>query len=121
MPKKKAAKKATKKKSSKKKIDHLALIRGGVDGRLGKKGLANVVSQVGFRSEPDYFISTQIGALDHYGLSCGGMPGSRISEIFGGEGSGKTSFVYSCLGSVQAMGGIGVLIHTEEAGQLSPP
>jgi recombination protein RecA len=57
--------------------------------------------------------------MDFFGLSCGGLPLARFSEVFGSEGSGKSSFVYSCLRQVQLVGGIPVLIHTEEAGQKS--
>ena len=87
--------------------------------RILKAGSGNTLDKGVFRSEPSGFISTGIPELDHFGLSCGGLPLARFSEIFGTEGSGKSSLVYSCLKQVQVMGGIPVLLHTEEAGQKS--
>jgi len=80
---------------------------------------ASVLSKGAFRSEPSGFIPTGIEEVDKYVLGCGGLPLGRISEVYGAPGAGKSSFVYSCLRQCQLMGGIPVLIHTEEAAQKS--
>lgn len=52
--------------------------------------------------------STGIDVLDHYVLGRGGHPRGRILEIYGPEGSGKTSFGYQSVAAAQRVGGIGV-------------
>lgn len=54
------------------------------------------------------FIPTGIDVLDWYILGRGGLPVGRMSEVFGEEGSGKTSLGYSAIAQVQRMGGMGV-------------
>ena len=54
------------------------------------------------------YIPTGIDVLDWYVLGRGGLPIGRMSEVFGEEGSGKTSLGYSAIAQVQRMGGIGV-------------
>lgn len=49
------------------------------------------------------------------GRTDGGFLVSRIAEVFGGDGSGKSTLGYNLLGSAQARGGLGVLIETENA------
>lgn len=78
---------------------------------------ASLLKDGAFRSEPSGFIPTGIEEIDKYVLGCGGLPLGRISEVYGAPGAGKSSFVYSCLAQCQRMGGIPVLIHTEEAAQ----
>ncbi len=45
----------------------------------------------------------------------GGLPLRRICEIFGDEGSGKTTVCLHAIASVQKNGGIGVIIDVEQA------
>jgi recombination protein RecA len=59
------------------------------------------------------FIPTGIDVLDNYVLGGGGLPVGRMSEVYGSEGSGKTSLGYSSLAGVQRMGGVGVVADTE--------
>lgn len=60
-------------------------------------------------------IPTGIDAVDHYLWGSGGMPIGRITEVFGGEGAGKTTFMYQCLAQVQLAGGVGVVIDADHA------
>lgn len=58
-------------------------------------------------------IPTGIDVLDHYVLGGGGLPIGRMSEIYGGEGAGKSSLGYQCAASVQAIGGTAVFADPE--------
>ena len=59
-------------------------------------------------------IPTGIEALDSYVFgSCGGIPVARIGEIFGDEGSCKTSLGFQILGATQRLGGVAAFIETE--------
>lgn len=48
-------------------------------------------------------------------VSGGGLPKGRITEIFGMEGSAKSSLLYGALAGVQKRGGVGILIDAENA------
>ena len=48
-------------------------------------------------------------------LGVGGIPKGRIVEIFGPEASGKTSFCYHCIASVQRAGGIAAFLDVEHS------
>src|SRR5688572_12388406 len=58
------------------------------------------------------FVSTGITLIDYClgNRRDGGFPVGRISEMHGGEGSGKTLVALMCLASTQAKGGIPILI-----------
>lgn len=58
-------------------------------------------------------ISTQCMLLDD--ILGGGMPLGRVVEIYGNEGSGKTTVALHLLASAQEAGGIGVMIDVEHA------
>lgn len=62
--------------------------------------------------------STGLDVLDHYVLGRGGMPRGRILELYGAEGSGKTSFGYKQIAQVQRVGGIGVWIESPGEGGI---
>jgi recombination protein RecA len=69
----------------------------------------------GLRSEVREVIPTGMLPLDHYLLGCGGLPVGRISEVFGDEASGKTSFQLLCIAAAQKEGGIGIVADAEHA------
>ncbi len=48
-------------------------------------------------------------------LGIGGIPRGRVTEIFGQEGSGKTTLAYHIIAEAQKLGGIAVYIDTEHA------
>lgn len=54
-----------------------------------------------------------IGALDNHVLGCGGMPYGRIMEMYGLEGSGKTTLMNRFLAGCQRDGGIANLTDAE--------
>ncbi len=60
------------------------------------------------------WISTQCLPLDLI-LGKGGIPVGRLTEIFGGESSGKTTLLLHLLAETQRRGGIAVMLDTENA------
>ena len=65
-----------------------------------------------------YFIDTGNFALNWIcsgKFMGGGMPGGKIIEIFGPSASAKSLWGFTLLGSVQKIGGLGVLIDVERA------
>lgn len=66
-----------------------------------------------FKTEVDV-ISTGILPLD-VALGIGGLPRGRIVEIFGPEGSGKTTVALHAVASAQKAGGIAAFIDAEHA------
>jgi len=59
-------------------------------------------------------IPTGILTLD-YALGVGGVPRGRIIELFGPEGSGKTTVALQIIASAQKQGGIAAFIDAEHA------
>lgn len=60
---------------------------------------------------------TGITPLDRHVLGCGGLPFGRIVELFGNEGSGKTSIMNAALAGAQRMGAKAVLFEVEHSYQ----
>ena len=60
-------------------------------------------------------VTGPLEALDRYLLGVNGLAWERISEVFGAESSGKSSYVMACLGAVQRVGGLGVYVDAENA------
>ena len=69
----------------------------------------------GVRSQITEVIPTGILPLDEFVIGCGGIPVGRVTELFSEEGGGKTSIVYQLIGQCQKMGGIAILVETEDA------
>jgi recombination protein RecA len=63
---------------------------------------------------PVEVISTGSVGLDH-ALGIGGLPRGRVIEIFGPEGSGKTSLALHAIANAQKAGGLAVMIDAEHA------
>jgi len=72
--------------------------------RLGEAG----------RVVPTDAISTGALTLDH-ALGVGGVPRGRVVEIFGPEGSGKTTLALSIIANAQAAGGRAAFVDSEHA------
>jgi recombination protein RecA len=66
-------------------------------------------------SEVREYIPTGIYAVDRYVLAIGGLPVGRIVELYGEEGTGKTTLALSAAASVQREGGLAIWAETEEA------
>lgn len=66
-------------------------------------------------------LPTGIDVLDHYLFACGGIPaGERgLTEVFGGEGSMKSSLVDTLIGASQRRGVLCFLADTEHAREES--
>ena len=79
------------------------------------KNLAGVIKQAGgsLLSDTPYYISTQCATLN-YALGRPGIPASKVTTIFGREGSGKSSLGYHLLAETQQQGGIAVLADAEQ-------
>ena len=60
-------------------------------------------------------IPTGITPLDQWVIGCGGLPVGRVTELFSEEGGGKTSLMYQMLAQTQRVGGIPILVETEDA------
>lgn len=66
-----------------------------------------------------YFIDTGNLALNYMcsgRFATGGIPGGRITEVYGPPATSKSLLGYCCLASCQRMGGITVLLDCERAG-----
>lgn len=72
-----------------------------------KRGDAHLFSDI------PYYISTQSAMVD-YAIGQPGVPAGRVTTVLGREGSGKSTLVYHLLAEVQRMGGIGVLVDSEQ-------
>lgn len=59
-------------------------------------------------------ISTGSISLD-LALGIGGLPRSRITEIYGGESSGKTTIALQCVAEAQKRGGLALFVDAEHA------
>src|SRR5512139_215924 len=59
-------------------------------------------------------ISTGAISLD-YALGVGGMPRGRVVEIFGPEGSGKTTLALQVIAQAQLAGGMAAFVDAEHA------
>jgi recombination protein RecA len=77
------------------------------DGSIMRLGETSLMSQV-------QVVSTGSLALD-IALGVGGVPRGRIIEIFGPEGSGKTTLAQSIVANAQRAGGIAAFIDAEHA------
>jgi recombination protein RecA len=65
------------------------------------------------RSDIPYFISTQVPTVD-YAIGRPGIPASRLTTIYGREGSGKSTLGYHILAETQKVGGLAILIDSEQ-------
>src|SRR5262245_35278496 len=77
------------------------------DGSIMRLGETNELPQVSV-------IPTGSLALD-IALGVGGVPRGRIIEIFGPEGSGKTTLAQGIIANAQRLGGIAAFIDAEHA------
>jgi recombination protein RecA len=60
-------------------------------------------------------IPTGVELIDRHLLGVGGFPVGRLVELYGEEGTGKSSLVFAAIAGVQAMGGLAVMADTEHA------
>ena len=82
-----------------------------IDKQIGK----NKIFRLGDRKKMNVeVISTGSFALD-YALGIGGIPRGRITEIYGGESSGKTTIAYHLIAECQKNGGICAFIDAEQS------
>jgi recombination protein RecA len=64
-------------------------------------------------STTPYYVSTQAPFID-WVISQPGFPASKVTTVFGREGSGKSSICYHAIAEVQRMGGVAVLVDSEQ-------
>ena len=86
---------------------------------IAKNTGGNTLAKIG---DVKYFINTGNLSLNYIcsgKFVSGGIPGGRITECYGPPASAKSLWGYACLGSVQRMGGIGVLLDCERASSAS--
>ena len=77
------------------------------------KGMGQIALLPDMREEN--VAKTSSGSIVLDSILGGGIPKGRIIEIYGPEGSGKTSIALTALGNVQKEGGTGVFLDVEQA------
>lgn len=82
------------------KNEALEQVRASIEKKHGK-GILRPLSSDSILEVPVF--SSGIISVDK-ALGCGGIPRGRIIEIFGGEGSGKSTFCWSCVSQAQKEG-----------------
>jgi protein RecA len=113
MPKRTAAKPTRATKSAKVKVDHLA----GLAAAIAGPGVQDKVLKLsddrvlGF-IRPDRVFSTRSIAIDK-ATRINGFPGGRVVEVYGLNGTGKTTLVLQVCAQVQAMGGVVAYLDSE--------
>lgn len=83
---------------------------------LAEETGGQVFDEVG---DTPYFIDTSNLALNYIcsgKFFGGGIPGNKITECYGPESCGKSLLGYCVLAGIQAMGGIGIYLDCERAG-----
>ena len=108
-PKKTAPKAAE---SSKEKAKAIELAVGQIEKQFGKGSIMRLGSEGSI--VPVEAIPTGSLSLD-IALGIGGVPRGRIIEIFGPEGSGKTTLTCSIVAQAQRLGGVAAFIDAEHA------
>lgn len=71
--------------------------------------------QDGAPTDVSEVIPTGVELIDRHLLGVGGFPVGRLVELYGEEGTGKSSLVFSAIAGVQALGGLAVMADTEQA------
>lgn len=77
-------------------------------------GKGSVIQMGNGRHEPVEAISTGSLSLD-VALGIGGLPRGRITEIYGGESSGKTTISLQVVAEAQKAGGLALFVDAEHA------
>lgn len=80
----------------------------------GNKGISTKIALLKDMKEENV-AKTSSGSIVLDSILGGGIPKGRIIEIYGPEGSGKTSIALTALGNVQKEGGYGVFLDVEQA------
>lgn len=89
----------------------LDLALGQIEKAFGKGSVMRMGSE---SYDPIASISTGSIALD-LALGIGGLPRSRITEIYGAESSGKTTVALQCIAEAQKSGGLALFVDAEHA------
>lgn len=84
---------------------------------LGKSASA-LVGMAASGSSVREWIPSGLSVVDYYLLGGGGLPVGRLTELFGDEGTGKTSLVFAFMAGAQRAGGVVGLAETENALQV---
>lgn len=106
------AAKDTKQKVDKNKVSALKTAISQIEKNFGKGSIMRLGERPGGKEIP--VVPTGSIALD-IALGVGGVPKSRIVEIYGPEASGKTTLVQHIIAEAQKMGGTAALIDAEHA------
>ena len=87
-----------------------------VEKQLNKEYKSIVLQKMGERvGERLPAFATNLISVDEELIGCGGIPKGRIIEIFGPEGSGKTTLALHMISEVQRAGGVAAFIDAEHA------
>lgn len=98
------------------KQDQLDRIKAAVNKKLGRESAAVRISEGAVESDVRNVIPTGISVFDNYlCATLGGLPCGRVTEIYGPEGVGKTSFVEQALAGAQRLGGVAIYNDDEKS------
>jgi len=87
--------------------------------KLGKSAGSQVVEMAaGSISAIKEFIPSGVSVIDQHLVGGGGLHVGRLTEMFGGEGVGKSSLTYAFIANCQRLGGLVGLAETENALQV---
>jgi recombination protein RecA len=95
--------------------DYAAAVRDRLNKKFGVGTAINIGDKGASKSEVTEFISTGIDVVDRYVIGAGGLPVKQMVEVFGDEGTAKTSFALSCCANAIRLGGIAVYCDTEHS------
>ncbi|MCL2011804.1 MAG: DNA recombination/repair protein RecA [Cystobacterineae bacterium] len=94
------------------KLNRLTEVLRGVEKQFGRGTAVQLSGQS--MSDVTGGIPTGSLGLDH-ALGCGGYPRGRIIELFGHEGSGKSSLALQSIAAAQAQGGVAAFVDAEHS------
>jgi recombination protein RecA len=95
--------------------DYAEQVRARLNKKFGVGTAVNIGDKGASLSEVTEVISTGISVVDNYVIGVGGLPVKQMVEIFGDEGTAKTSFALSCCANAINAGGIAIYCDTEHS------
>jgi recombination protein RecA len=96
------------------KMKSLRSAMGDIEKQFGRGAIMWLGGESGGLDEPVSVISTGSVGVDR-ALGVGGLPRSRVVEIYGPEASGKTTFALQTIAATQRAGGVAAFVDAEHA------
>lgn len=95
--------------------DYAAAVRDRLNKKFGAGSAVRLTDEGASMSEVTEYISTGISVVDKYVIGAGGLPVKQMVEVFGDEGTAKTSFALSCCANAIEAGGLAIYCDTEHS------